>query len=66
MRVDSFRNIAASMAEYPSFRCLIGTSIVEQRGHGMPAVMGSVAISPDTVHDGPPEDAVAAVRVGPS
>ena len=64
MRVDSFRDVTAGVAENTALSYLIGTGIIEQAGDRVPAVMGSVAIGPDAVHDGPPDSAVAAIGVG--
>ena len=63
MRVDSFRDIAAGMAKDAALGRFIGVGIVEQRGHGMPAVVCRMAVGTNAMHDRPPEEAVAAVGV---
>lgn len=66
MRVDSLRNVTAGMAEDAAFCRLVCADIIKQRRHRVPAVMCSMAISADAVHDGPPYCAVTPIVVRPS
>lgn len=66
MRVDALCDVAAGMAEDATFRRLVCADIIKQRRHRVPAVMCSMAISADAVHDGPPYRAVPPIVVRPS
>lgn len=66
MRVDALCNVASSMAENAAFCRLVCADIIKQRRHRVPAVMCSMAISADAVHDGPPYRAVPPIVVRPS
>ena len=63
MRVDPFRHITASMAENAAFCRLVCAGIIKQRRHRVPAVMRSMAVSADEMHDGPPYRTVPPVVV---
>lgn len=63
MRVDTLGNVPTGMAEDTPFCCFVGSGIIKQRRDGMPAVVRSMAIGPDAVHDGPPDCAVPAIIV---
>lgn len=58
VRVDPFRNVAAGMAEDAAFCRLVGSGIIKQCRHRVPAVMRSMAIGMDVVHDSTPYRAV--------
>ena len=66
MRVDALCDVAAGMAEDAAFCCLVGSGIIKQRRDGMPAVVSSMAIGTDEMHDGPPYCAVPAVIIRPA
>lgn len=66
MRVDALCDVAASMAEDAALCSLVGSGIIKQRRDGMPAVVSSMAIGTDEMHDGPPYCAVPPVVVRPS
>lgn len=66
MRVYTLGNVASGMAEDAAFCRLVRASIIKQRRHRVPAVMGCMAICTDAVHDGPPDGAVPAIIVRPS
>lgn len=66
MRVDALCDVASGMAEDAAFCRLVRASIIKQRRHRVPAVMGCMAICTDAVHDGPPDGAVSAIIVRPS
>lgn len=66
MRVDPFRNVAASMAEDAAFCRLVRAGIIKQRRYRVPAVMRSMAIGTDVVHDSTPYRAVPPIVVRPS
>lgn len=66
MRVDALCDVASSMAENAAFCRLVCADIIKQRRHRVPAVMCSMSISADAVHDGPPYRAVPPIVVRPS
>ncbi len=66
MRVDALCNVAAGMAEDAAFCRLVGSGIIKQRRHRVPAVVGCVPISTDEMHDRPPYRAVPPIVVRPS
>lgn len=51
MCVDALGNVASGMAEDAAFCRLIGTGIIKQRRHRVPAVMRSMAVSVNVVHN---------------
>ena len=65
MRVDALCDVAASMAEDAALCSLVGSGIIKQRRDGMPAVVSSMAIGTDEMHDGPPYCAVPPIVVRP-
>ena len=66
MRVDALCDVAACMAEDAAFCRLVGSGIIKQRRAGAPAVMRSMAIGTDVVHDSTPYRAVPPIVVRPS
>jgi hypothetical protein len=66
MRVDALCDVAAGMAEDAALGCLVRAGIIKQCSHGMSAVVSSMAIGTDEMHDGPPYCAVPAIVVRPS
>lgn len=66
MRVDALCNVAAGMAEDAAFCRLVRAGIIKQRRHCVPAVMRSMAIGTDEVHDSTPYRAVTPIVVRPS
>ena len=66
MRVDALCNVAAGMAEDAAFCRLVRAGIIKQRRHRVPAVMRSMAVSADVVHDSTPYRAVPPIVVRPS
>lgn len=66
MRVDALCDVAAGMAEDAAFCCLVRAGIIKQRRHRVPAVMRSMAIGTDVVHDSTPYRAVPPIVVRPS
>lgn len=63
MRVDALCDVAAGMAEDAALCSLVGSGIIKQRRDGMPAVVSSMAIGTDEMHDGPPDSAVPPIVV---
>ena len=66
MRIDALCDVATGMAEDAAFCSLVGSGIIKQRRHRVPAVMRSMAIGTDAVHDRPPDGAVPPIVVRPS
>ena len=66
MRVDALCDVAACMAEDAAFCRLVRAGIIKQRRHRVPAVMRSMAVSADVVHDSTPYRAVPPIVVRPS
>lgn len=54
------------MAEDAAFCRLVRASIIKQRRHRVPAIMRSMAISADVMHDRPPYYTVPPIVVRPS
>lgn len=66
MRIDALCDVAASVAEKTPLCRLVGSGIIKQRRHRVPAVMRSMAIDTDVVHDSTPYCAVPPIVVRPS
>lgn len=66
MRVYALCDVAASVAEDAAFCRLVGSGIIKQRRHRVPAVMRSMTIGTDVVHDSTPYRAVTPIVVRPS
>ena len=63
MRVDALCDVAASVAEKTPLCRLVGSGIIKQRRHRVPAVMRSMAVSVDEMHNRTPDGAVPAIIV---
>ena len=63
MSVDAFRNVTAGMTEDAALGCLVRAGIIQQRRYCMSAVMRSMAVSADEMHDRPPDGAVPPIVV---
>lgn len=66
MRVDALCDVTSGMAEDAAFCSLVGSGIIKQRRHRVPAVMRSMAIGTDVAHDSTPYRAVPPIVVRPS
>ncbi len=66
MRVDALCDVAAGMAEDAAFCCLVRAGIIKQRRNSVSAIVRSVAISSDAMHDRTPDRAIPAIVVRPS
>lgn len=63
MSVDTLGNAPTGMAEKTPLCRLVGSGIIKQRRAGVPAVMRSMAVSADEMHDRPPDGAVPPIVV---
>lgn len=63
MRIDALCDVASSMAEDAAFCRLVCSGIIKQRCDRVPAIVRSMAIGPDEMHNRPPDGAVPSIVV---
>ena len=63
MRIDRFRYTGTGMAKDTFFGRFVSACIIQQRGYGMPAVMGRMLVDIASCHNVIPQTAEPGVRV---